>query len=275
MAHRIHAFTDDALGRYDAVGLVDALHTGQVSMARCSRRPSAGRAGRAGAERDRLPRLRPGPRRGAAPASGLLRRVPTWVKDNVDVAGLPTLEGTDAWDAQPATVDGDFARMFLATGAVPLGKTRLSEYGFLPTCEHPRLGPVRCPWTPDDTAGASSAGSAALVAAGVVPIAHANDGGGSIRIPAAVNGLVGLKPTRDRHPTDKLANEQPVQIVADGVVTRSVRDTAAFMREAEQDLPPPAPAAARGPHPPDRRRGCGSPCRPEPWAGRPRPRSPS
>ena len=73
-----------------------------------------------------------------------------------------------------------------------------------------------------------------MVAAGVVPIAHANDGGGSIRIPAAVNGLVGLKPTRDRIPTDKLADEQPVRIVADGVVTRSVRDTAAFMREAER-----------------------------------------
>ena len=147
---------------------------------------------------------------------------------------MPTLEGTDAWEPRPATADGDFARMFLATGAVPLGKSRLSEYGFLPTCEHPRLGPVRCPWNPAHTAGASSAGAAAMVAAGVVPIAHANDGGGSIRIPAAVNGLVGLKPTRDRIPTDKLANEQPVRVVADGVVTRSVRDTAAFMREAER-----------------------------------------
>jgi amidase len=73
-----------------------------------------------------------------------------------------------------------------------------------------------------------------MVAAGVVPFAHANDGGGSIRIPAAVNGLVGLKPTRGRIPTDRAIREQPVQVVADGVVTRSVRDTAAMMREAER-----------------------------------------
>jgi amidase len=156
---------------------------------------------------------------------------------------MPTMSGTDAWDPLPAKKDGDFARMFLATGLIPLGKTRLSEYGFSPSCEHPRLGPVRTPWDTEHTAGASSAGSAALVAAGAVPIAHANDGGGSIRIPASINGLVGLKPTRGRLAQDALMRQQPVQIVADGVVTRSVRDTAAFYREAERvyrqlQLPP-------------------------------------
>ena len=124
--------------------------------------------------------------------------------------------------------------MYQLTGLIPLGKTQLSEYGFLPSAEHPRLGAGPHPWSTDHTAGASSAGSAALVAAGVVPIAHANDGGGSIRIPASVNGLVGLKPTRDRLAQDKMMREQPVRIVADGVVTRSVRDTAAFYREAEK-----------------------------------------
>jgi amidase len=93
---------------------------------------------------------------------------------------------------------------------------------------------VRNPWHVEHSAGASSSGSAAFVAAGVVPIAHANDGGGSIRIPAAVNGLVGLKPTRNRLAQDKLVREMPVRIVSDGVVTRSVRDTAAFYREAEK-----------------------------------------
>ena len=93
---------------------------------------------------------------------------------------------------------------------------------------------MRNPWDPDYTAGASSSGAGAFVAAGVVPIAHANDGAGSIRIPAACNGLVGLKPTRGRLPLDKQAARMPLHLVANGVVSRSVRDTAAFFREAER-----------------------------------------
>jgi amidase len=168
------------------------------------------------------------------PRPGFFAGVPTWIKDNVDVAGLPTMNGTDAWAPVPAKQDGDFARMYLATGLVPLGKSQLSEFGFSPSAEHPRIGPVRCPWDTRHPAGASSAGSAAMVAAGVVPIAHANDGGGSIRIPASVNGLVGLKPTRDRLAQDAVMRQMPVRIISDGVVTRSVRDTAAFFREAEK-----------------------------------------
>ena len=147
---------------------------------------------------------------------------------------MPTQQGVDAFQGTPRRSDGDFARMFLATGVIPLGKTQLSEFGFSPSAEHERLGPVRSPWDPDYTAGASSAGSAAMVAAGVVPLAHANDGGGSIRIPASVNGLVGLKPTRGRLAQDRTLRQMPVQIVSDGVVTRSVRDTAAFFRESEK-----------------------------------------
>ena len=124
--------------------------------------------------------------------------------------------------------------MFGLVGTTVLGKTRLSEYGFSPSAEFKDDVPVRNPWNTGHTSGASSAGSAAFVAAGAVPMAHANDGGGSIRIPAACNGLVGLKATRGRIPSDKLAREMPVQIVHDGVVTRSVRDTAAFIRESER-----------------------------------------
>ena len=167
------------------------------------------------------------------------------------MAGMPTLQGADAWEPQERPDDGDFARMYLATGLLPLGKTQLSEFGFSASAEHPRLGPVRSPWSTDHTAGASSAGSAALVAAGAVPIAHANDGGGSIRIPASVNGLVGLKPTRGRLAQDALNRQMPVKIVSDGVLTRSVRDTAAFYREAEQvyrnlRLPPMGDVAGPG-----------------------------
>lgn len=144
------------------------------------------------------------------------------------------MQGTDAWDPEPMPADGAFARVFLATGLVPLGKTQMSEFGFSGAAEHPRIGPVRNPWNPEHTAGASSSGSAAFVAAGVVPIAHANDGGGSIRIPASCNGLVGLKPTRGRIPLDKETAQMPLHLVANGVVSRSVRDTAAFLREAER-----------------------------------------
>src|SRR5918999_6027098 len=147
---------------------------------------------------------------------------------------MPTMHGTDAWTAYPAKKDGDFARMYLATGLIPLGKSQLSEYGFSASAEHPRLGAVRSPWHLEHTAGASSSGSAALVAAGAVPIAHANDGGGSIRIPASVNGLVGLKPSRGRLAQGKVMRDMPIRIISDGVLTRSVRDTAAFLREAEK-----------------------------------------
>lgn len=156
---------------------------------------------------------------------------------------MPAQHGTDAYVAAPARADGDLARMWRATGLIALGKTRLSEYGFSASCEHARLGPVRNPWDPRFTAGASSSGSSALVAAGAVPLAHGNDGGGSIRIPAAVNGLVGLKPTRGRTAQDALFRQLPVRIISDGVLTRSVRDTAAFFAAAERvwrnpDLPP-------------------------------------
>jgi amidase len=169
-----------------------------------------------------------------SPYGGYFDGVPSFIKDNVAVGDMPTMNGTDAWDPQPAAIDGDFARVYLSTGLVPLGKTQMSEFGFSASAEHPRLGPVRNPWNPEHTAGASSSGSGAFVAAGVVPMAHANDGGGSIRIPASCNGLVGLKPSRGRLPVDKELRRMPLLIVANGVVSRSVRDTAAFYREAER-----------------------------------------
>ena len=124
--------------------------------------------------------------------------------------------------------------MYGLIGTTTLGKTRLSEYGFSASAEFVDEPPVRNPWHTGHTSGASSAGSGAFVAAGAVPMAHANDGGGSIRIPAACNGLVGLKATRGRIPSDKTHQEMPVKIVHDGVLSRSVRDTAAFVRESER-----------------------------------------
>lgn len=233
----VATFTDDALGILDAVGIVDALAAGTVSKSELveaaiarTERVNPELNGLAFEVYDRARTRAAAPR----PYGGYFDGVPTFIKDNVAVAGMPQTHGTDAWDPHPAAADGAFARDFLATGLVPLGRTRMSEFGFSGSAEHPRLGPVRNPWNPEFTAGASSSGSGAFVAAGVVPIAHANDGGGSIRIPAACNGLVGLKPSRGRLPLDRETRAMPLHIVANGVVTRSVRDTAAYLREMER-----------------------------------------
>jgi amidase len=251
---RVHAFGDDALGDHDAVGLAEAIRSGAVSR----REAVEAAVARTTALDEALnglasERFTAAVDEAAAPHDGFFAGLPSFVKDNSDVAGLPTQQGTHAYVAEPAAADGDFARMFGLVGATVLGKTRLSEYGFSPSAEFIDDVPVRNPWHTSYTSGASSAGSAAFVAAGAVPIAHANDGGGSIRIPAACNGLVGLKATRGRIPSDKLNREMPVRIVHDGVVTRSVRDTAAFVRESERvyrnlKLPPVGDVTHPGKH---------------------------
>lgn len=121
-----------------------------------------------------------------------------------------------------------------------IGKSRLPEFGLNASTEFMTGEPTRNPWNPAFSVGASSGGAAALVASGVVPIAHANDGGGSIRIPAAAAGLVGLKPSRGRHRIDAIARRLPIDLVSEGVVTRTVRDTAAFLAAIEDDWRNPA-----------------------------------
>jgi amidase len=234
-ATRKHAFGDDALGDHDAVGLAEEIRAGRVSRQEAveaaiarTRVLDAELSGLA-AERFAEATAEAGSEHG-----GFFAGQPSFVKDNSDVAGLPTQQGTKAYVAHPARRDGSFARMFGLIGTTTLGKTRLSEYGFSASAEFVDEPPVRNPWNTGHTSGASSAGSGAFVAAGAVPMAHANDGGGSIRIPAACNGLVGLKSTRGRIPSDKVHREMPVKIVHDGVLSRSVRDTAAFIRESER-----------------------------------------
>jgi amidase len=232
----VNAYTDDALGDLDAVAMVDALRTGKVSAAElvdaAIARTEKVNPVLNGLAHETFSRARA--LAVADQAHGYFDGIPTFIKDNVDVEGMPTMQGTDAWDPVPHPRHGDFAEFYLATGLIPLGKTQLSEFGFSASAEHPRIGAVRNPWDTDFTAGASSSGSGAFVAAGVVPIAHANDGGGSIRIPAACDGLVGLKPSRGRLPQDKMSRQMPVRLINDGVLTRSVRDTAAFYREGER-----------------------------------------
>ncbi|MET9400144.1 amidase [Kitasatospora sp. NPDC002965] len=232
---RVHAFGDDALGEHDAVALAALIRAGEVRPAELAA-AAAARAERidaalapvafasyerphtaAGADRD-------------APLHG----VPSYLKDNVDLRGMPTGQGSSAFRAKPARRTAGFAEQFLSTGLSVLGKTRLPEFGLNASTEFAEARPVRNPWRPSHSPGASSGGSAALVAAGVVPIAHANDGGGSIRIPAACCGLVGLKPTRGRMVANGQGRLLPIDLITDGVLTRSVRDTAAFLAAAER-----------------------------------------
>ncbi|GGF43488.1 amidase [Marmoricola endophyticus] len=232
---RVHAVTDDALGEDDLVGLLGRLQRRDVSPAELVD-AAVERVERVEPELSAVAHAAYDEARAQARGdlTGPFAGVPTYLKDNVDLRGMPTQHGSRAWVAGPAEADGDWARLHRATGMVALGKSRLSEFGFSPSAEPPGGPPVRNPWDTGRTSGASSAGSAALVAAGVVPLAHGNDGGGSIRIPADCCGLVGLKPTRGRTPSDKRNRDMPVRIVADGVLTRSVRDSALFLREAEK-----------------------------------------
>jgi amidase len=230
----VHAFGDDALGDSDATELAARIRrkeiTGAEACAAAVRRSEAVQPLLNAVECADHARALVG---ADAPSPGPFAGVPTYVKDNVDVAGLPTGHGTDAFVPKPAAQDGPFVEQLKAVGLTVLGKSRLPEFGFSASTEYAHRDPVRNPWHRDYSAGASSGGAAALVAAGVVPIAHANDGGGSIRIPAAACGLVGLKPTRGRLVPDAADTRLPVRIVTQGVLTRSVRDTAGFYAGAE------------------------------------------
>ena len=125
--------------------------------------------------------------------------------------------------------DTELMRRFKAAGVVTLGRTNAPEFGFCSTTEPVLYGPTRNPWDLARSPGGSSGGSAAAVAAGIVPIAHANDGGGSIRIPAASCGGVGLKPTRGRTPTGPEFGQPLHAMGIEHVVTRTVRDCAAML----------------------------------------------
>src|SRR5882724_3647911 len=132
--------------------------------------------------------------------------------------------------------DTNLAARFRAAGFVFLGKTNTPELGPVPTTEPLAYGPTRNPWDPGRSPGGSSGGSAAAVASGMVPAAHANDGGGSIRIPASACGLVGLKPSRGRTSLGPAASFSAV-VVCEHVVCRTVRDSAALLDAVAGPMP--------------------------------------
>ncbi len=169
--------------------------------------------------------------RGGLP-DGPFRGVPFLVKDlGCEMAGEPHTLGNRALrDADVrAEQDSYLYESIRGAGFVTLGRTNTPELGGTITTEPEAFGPSRNPWNTDHSTGGSSGGSAAAVAAGMVPMAHAGDGGGSIRVPASECGLVGLKPSRGRISQGPKIGEGWAGATTDGVVSRSVRDTAAML----------------------------------------------
>ncbi len=166
----------------------------------------------------------------AGERQGRFRGVPFLLKDILgNYAGVPTNSGARFLKDLPVVQDDTLVTRFKAAGLVMLGKTNVPEFGLLPTTEGVLYGPCHNPWNLDHSTGGSSGGSAASVAAGIVPFAHANDGGGSIRIPAACCGLVGLKPTRGRNPLGPMLGDLLSGLICEHIVSRTVRDTAAML----------------------------------------------
>ncbi|KUN86324.1 amidase [Streptomyces griseoruber] len=169
--------------------------------------------------------------------------VPVAVKDDMDVAGSPTAFGC-AGEHPPAARDGEAVRRLRAAGAVVVGKTNTCELGQWPFTEGPAFGATRNPWSTDHTPGGSSGGSAAAVAAGLVPAALGSDGAGSVRIPASWTHLVGVKPQRGRVSTWP-RGESFQGITVNGTLARTVADAALLLDAASgnHDLDPHRPAA--------------------------------
>jgi aspartyl-tRNA(Asn)/glutamyl-tRNA(Gln) amidotransferase subunit A len=162
--------------------------------------------------------------RGEADAS--LIGVPVSIKDLFDVAGLPTTKGSLIYKDNIATGWEYSAKRLIDAGAVHVGKTNTPEFGFVAWTDNRLFGPTRNPWDPERIAGGSSGGAAAAVAAGLGPIAHGSDGGGSIRIPASICGVFGIKPTYGRVPRNPGGW---ATMTHRGPLTRTVRDAALAM----------------------------------------------
>jgi len=172
--------------------------------------------------------------------------VPIAIKDEIDVAGEINTHGTDGF-TEPARADSEVVRRLREAGAIVVGLTLLPEMAICGFTESATYGVTRNPWNPQRTPGGSSGGSGSAVASGMVPIASAGDGAGSIRIPAACNGLFGLKVSRGRVPLDPNL-EGWGGLAVEGCLSRSVRDTALWLdvvsggsREPEAPPPPERP----------------------------------
>jgi amidase len=215
----------------DAVGLAELIGRGDVSAAEVQ-----DLARQAIEEVDPALNAVAGPLFGEALAhdsGGPFRGVPMMLKDlSASAAGVPSRSGSRlAGDGIVPVEDSGVVARFKGAGLAILGLTTTPELGICSTTESVLTGPTRNPWDLERSTGGSSGGSAALVAARAVPLGHANDAGGSIRMPAAWCGLVGLKPSRGRIPSGPATDPSPdfMNILVDFAVTRTVRDAAALL----------------------------------------------
>ncbi|MGB5694158.1 MAG: amidase [Polyangiales bacterium] len=231
----VSAFCDDVLGTADAVEISRLIQTKQI-LAREAVEAAIGRAERVNPALNAIatPRFESAREEVSLARAGVFAGVPSFIKDSDAVAGSPMRFGSRGLPDTPAKESTPFVKQFLSLGLINLGQTTTPEFGLTGTTEALLYGPTHNPWKLGFSTGGSSGGSAALVAAGVVPLAHANDGGGSIRIPASCCGLVGLKPSRGRFEEIEGSELLPVKILNQGMVSRSVRDTAMFYCAAER-----------------------------------------
>lgn len=212
---------------YDATGLAHLVASRQVSAAELLELARD----RAAAVNPRINAIvRDVPATPTGDLVGPFAGVPFLVKDLAqDYAGLPTSSGSRALASTPVAQHATVVQRWIDAGLVIFGKTNTPEFGAKGVTEPAAWGPARNPWDLGRTPGGSSGGSAAAVAAGIVPCAGANDGGGSIRIPAACCGLVGLKPGRGLTPSGPASGEAMHGAAVQGVVSRTVRDTAGML----------------------------------------------
>jgi amidase len=216
--------------RFDAVALADLIRRKEVS----AREVCDAAIERASAVNDRLnaichPQFQEAQAQPCPPDSTFCG-VPMLLKDLMQQQqGHPCTYGSRSLKNNIASQDSEYVRRARAGGLVFLGRTATPEFGLKGVTESQLWGPTRNPWNTGLTPGGSSGGSAAAVAAGIVPIAGANDGGGSIRIPAAYSGVFGLKPSRGRISAGPFAGEAWTGASMDHVVTRTVRDSAAML----------------------------------------------
>ncbi len=216
---------------YDALGLAGLIAAGEVSAAEVldeaiERTDAHNPTLNAVVQRcDDVARQRAAESLPDSPLAG----VPFLIKDIVYQRGLPSTSGSRLFADFVPDHDAELVRRYHAAGLLLFGRTNTPEFGLTTTTEPALYGPCRNPWNLEHTTGGSSGGAGAAVAAGIVPAAHATDGGGSIRIPAACCALVGLKPTRARNPVGPDVGEGWGGMSIGHVVSRTVRDSAAFL----------------------------------------------